>query len=211
MHHMETQSWNTPANAERLERTTAALTANGFLPTVVHTKAEALAYITQLIPPGASVMEGSSRTLDEIGFIDYLKKGEHGWNNIHANILAETDEAKQSQLRKESVLSEYYLRSAHAVTETGELLIVSNTGSQLPHLVYTSKHIILVVGTQKIVSDLPAAFERLNTHIMPLEDARIMQVYGSHTLHAKSLILHKENAYQGRSVHVVLVTEALGY
>jgi L-lactate utilization protein LutC len=208
---METQAWDKVVDDARIEATTTALTANGFLPHVVSTKEDALKLVIDLIPAGSEVMEGSSRTLEEIGFIEYLKKGEHGWNNVHANILAESDKDKQAKLRKESVLSEFYLGSVHGLTETGEMLITSNTGSQLPHLVYTSQNIILVVGAQKISKDMTQAFERLNAYIMPLEDARIMQVYGSHTVHAKSLILHKENTYLGRKVHVVIVKEKLGY
>ena len=36
-------------------------------------------------------MNGSSVTLEQIGFVDYLKAGAHGWNNVHAGIVAEPD------------------------------------------------------------------------------------------------------------------------
>jgi len=51
-------------------------------------------------------MNGSSTTLTEIGFVDYLKEGIHGWDNVHEDILNEKDPAKQAQLRKESVLAD---------------------------------------------------------------------------------------------------------
>jgi len=106
-------------------------------------------------------MNGASRTLEEIGYVDYLKSGTHGWKNLHEEILAEKDPATQALLRKQSVLSDYYLGSAHAVTQTGELVIASNSGSQLPHLAYTSPNIILVVGTHKIVPTLQDALARI--------------------------------------------------
>ena len=69
---------------------------------------------------------------------------------------------KESSLRKQSALSDYYLGSVHALlSETGELVIASNSGSQLPHLVFTSPNIILVVGTQKITSTLDEAIKHL--------------------------------------------------
>src|SRR5207253_2703769 len=123
-----------------------------------------------------------------IGFIDYLKTGEHGWNNLHEAILAEKDPAKQAELRKYSVVSDFYLGSVHALSETGELLIASNTGSQLPHLVFTSSNLILVVGAQKIVPSIDAAFKRLTEIVIPLEDENMKSKYDVGTAQNKSLI-----------------------
>src|SRR4051812_29782136 len=108
------------ADTASVQKTAAALKelSNADV-TVVKTKAEALEKIKILIPKGASVMNGSSRTLDEIGFVEYFKSESHGWNNLHAGILAETDPEKQMLLRKQSVISDYYLGSVHAVAETG--------------------------------------------------------------------------------------------
>ena len=46
---------------------------------VLETKEEALSRIKELIPAGSSVMNGASKTLEQIGFTDYLKSGQHGW------------------------------------------------------------------------------------------------------------------------------------
>jgi len=206
-----TNTFNTLASQESINKTVKSLFANGFQAEVVENKAEALEKIKSLIPKNASVHNGSSTTLKEIGFIDYLKSDTHGWNNLHARILAERDPEKQSKLRRESVFSDYYLGSVHALSETGEMVIASNTGSQLPHLVFTSPNIILVVGTQKITPTLESALQRLEEHVVPLEDKRLMSVYNTHTTHAKTLILHKENSMMGRKITVILVKEKLGF
>lgn len=203
--------FNTVADQETITKTKEALEENNFQAIEVATKEEALAKIQQLIPEGATVMNGASKTLEAIGFIDLLKEKNHPWRNLHDGILEEKDEAKQAQLRKESVLSDFYLGSVHALTQTGELLIASNTGSQLSHLVYTSPNIILVVGTNKIVPTLADAFNRVHAHVIPLEDGRMKEVYGFGTLHAKTLVLHKENPALGRNVTVIIVKENLGF
>ncbi|MEN9328661.1 MAG: hypothetical protein RI947_1469 [Candidatus Parcubacteria bacterium] len=203
--------YTTLASDDTVKRVSDALTAKGFLPQIVKDGAEALETIKTLIPAGASVMNGSSTTLQQIGFIDYLKSDDHKWNNLHANILAEKDPEKQAKLRKESVLSDYYLGSVHALSETGEMIIASNTGSQLPHIVFTSPNIIFVVSTQKITSSLETAFKRLEAHVIPLEDVRMNKAYGMGTTHSKTLILHQENPMMGRKVHVLLVNEKLGF
>src|SRR3989338_4402628 len=134
------------ATKETVSKTAEKLLANNIEVFTVENGAEALAKIKELIPKDASVMNGSSRTLEQMGFVEYLKSGKHGWNNLHATIVAEKDKAKQSALRKQAVLSDYYLGSVHALMETGEFLVASNSGSQLPHVVFTSKNLIFVVG-----------------------------------------------------------------
>lgn len=204
-------SYDKLVSAESVEKTAKALNEHNFSTIVVSSKGEALEKIKSLIPDGVSVMNGSSETLREIGFIDYLKSGEHKWNNLHATVLAEKDPAKQAELRKQSVLSDFYLGSAHAVTETGELVIASNTGSQLPHLAFTSQNIILVVGAQKITKSVEDSFKRIQEHVIPLEDVRMKGVYGFGTMWSKTLILNQENAALGRKFTVIIVNESLGY
>ena len=206
-----TSTFNTLVSQESINQTVQALLANGFQPEVVENKSDALERIKELIPKGASIHNGGSTTLQEIGYIDYLKSNTHGWNNLHANILDESDPEKQSILRRESAFSDYYLGSVHALSETGEMVIASNTGSQLPHLVFTSPNIIFVVGTQKITPTLEKAIRRLEEYVVPLEDDRAMNAYKMHTMNTKTLIMHKENPMMGRNVKVLLVKESLGF
>ena len=199
------------ASGESIEKAQKGLESRRFKPVVVQSGKDALEYIKKAIPKGASVMNGSSVTLEEIGFVDLLKSGQHEWNNLHAAILAEQDQAKRAELRKHSVVSDYYLGSVHALTEGGEMVIASNTGSQQPHLVYTSPNLILVVSTKKIVPTLEAAFKRLEEYVIPLEDEHMKKLYGSGTMHNKTVILHGESVMMKRSVTVLLVNEKLGF
>ena len=178
---------------------------------VLATKEEALSRIKELIPAGSSVMNGSSRTLEQIGFTDYLKAGRHGWDNLHLKVLAEKDPVKQGLLRKQATVSDFYLGSVQALTEEGEMLIVSNTGSQLPGIAFNSPNLIFVVGEQKIVPDLSAAFKRIKEQVIPLENENIQKKYGINTTWAKTLILHRENPMMGRKVKVLIVKENLGF
>lgn len=203
--------YTTLATEESIKGTTKALLEHGYEPTVLENGEEALEKIKSLIPIGASVMNGSSTTLEQIGFIDYLKSDKHKWNNLHAKVLLEKDPDKQKLLRKHSVVSDYYLGSVHAVSETGELIIGSNSGSQIPHLAYTSQNIILVVSTKKITPTLLDALERLEKYVAPLEDERMKRAYGIGTIHSKTLILRRENPKSGRKIQVILVKEDLGF
>lgn len=203
--------YNQLASNESIQATIVELARHNVEATVVDTKADALAKIKELIPAGMSVMNGSSTTLIEIGFMDYLKEGKHGWNNLHEAILAESDPAKQGQLRKESSLSDYYLGSVHALSETGEFVVASNTGSQLPHIVFTSPNLLFVVGAQKIVPTLSEAMKRLEEYVVPLESERSKKAYGVPTTLNKIVIFKGESPMMGRKVKLIIVKESLGF
>ncbi len=204
-------NYDTLASKEVVEKSIDALKARGVEAVSVETGALALEKIKELIPPGASVMNGASATLEGVGFVEYLKAGQHGWKNLHESILAEKDPAKQMVLRKQSALSEYYLGSVHALVETGEMVIASNTGSQLPHIVFTSPNLIFVVSTKKIVPTLSDAMKRLEEHVVPLEDKRSQEAYGAGTAVNKIVIFNGENLMMGRKVQVIFVNEDLGF
>ena len=67
----------------------------------------------------------------------------------------------------------------------------------------------VLVGTQKIVSDLDEAFRRIDEYAFPLEDARAEAEYGVHSGVNKVLIVNRELT-PGRTT-VVFVDEVLGF
>ena len=204
-------NYDTLASDESVAKTIAALKEKNIEAMVVRTKDEALEAAKALIPEGATVMNGASVTLEQIGFVEYLKAGKHGWNNLHDAIVKETDKAVQSQLRRQALLSEYYLGSVHALAETGQFIVASNTGSQLSHIVFSSKNLIFVVSTKKIVPGVTDMYERLEKHVIPLEEVHMQQKYGASTYPSKVVLVNRENPNMGRKVHMILVKEDLGF
>jgi L-lactate utilization protein LutC len=205
-------NYETLATQEQIDSTISNLEKNNIHGISVRSGAEAFEKIKTMIPAGASVMNGASVTLETIGFVDYLQAGQHGWNNLHEGIIAEQDKAKQAALRKQASISDFYLGSVHALSETGEFLVASNTGSQLPHIVFTSQNLIFVVGAHKIVPNLAEGFTRIEEYIVPLEDVHMQQKYGAPgTSLNKIVVFKKENPMSGRNVTVLIVNEKLGY
>jgi L-lactate utilization protein LutB len=202
--------YDTLASKEAVNKVMEVVKHRGINPEFVNTKEEALQRLKKLIPSDAEVMTGSSRTLEEIGFVDLLKSREHPWKNWKDIILAEKDEAKQMELRRKSVSSEYFLGSVHAIAETGEAVIASNSGSQLPSYVYTSKNVIWIVGTQKIVPTLEEATKRVREYVFPLEDAR-MKSLGYPGSNISKLLIFQKEINPGRKITLLLVNEKLGF
>lgn len=195
-----------------VKETIAALKARGVSAELVDTGAEALSRLTQIIPAGAAVMTGASVTLREIGFEDLLKTKSHSWKNLKEEIFAEKDPARQAELRKKATLADYYLGSVHAVTRSGEVLIASATGSQLPAYAFSSPHVVWVVGTQKITKSVDEGITRIREHIMPHEEVRMREMTGGKfgTQLGKLLIFHRESPFVSRVVTLIFVNQKVG-
>ena len=162
--------WDELASSDAVARTMASLKSRNFDVEVLKNRGEAMRRITELIPNGAEIMMGSSNTLSEIGFLDLVKNGREGWRNLKDTLSGVTEPLKRYELRAKSSIAQFYLGSVHAVAETGEVVVASNTGSQLPGYVYKSPTVIWVVGTQKIVPNLDMALRRVWEYCLPLED-----------------------------------------
>ena len=193
-----------------IKKVVEALKARNIHAIVVDTKEQALEEIKKIFPAGGSVMNGSSTTLNEIGFVDYLKEGTHEWNNMHENILDEKDAAKQTRLRKESVLADYFLGSVHAITEAGQLLVASASGSQLPSYAFTSDNVIWVASANKIVPDREAGFKRIEDFVFPLENKRMQGVGYPGSAIGRVLVFERE-IMPNRHLTLILVKEKLGF
>src|SRR5215470_8832328 len=87
-------------------------------------------------------------------------------------------EMQGREMRQLSAAPDWVVGSVHAVTASGSLLVASASGSQLGPIVSGAGHVILVIGGQKIVTDLTAGLRRINEYCFPLEDQRARQAYG---------------------------------
>jgi L-lactate utilization protein LutC len=198
--------------SEQLQRTIAAVKARGIQVELVDTKAAALARLQVLIPAEAVVMTGGSVTLSQIGLDALLISGKHPWRNFKADLLAEKDPVKQSALRLQGTQAEYFLGSVNAISETGELVFASATGSQLPAYAFTSRNVIWVAGVQKIVPTVDEALRRVREYVLPLEDQRQRNAGNKNgTFIGRILILEREPAYLRRNLTLILVNEVLGF
>lgn len=192
----------------RVQRTAEALEANNFRVLRAGNAAEARLRVLELLPAGAEVYQGASRTLDELGIAGEIENSGR-FVAVRPRVWGMDRATQADEIRQLTAAPEYMLGSVHAVTEGGVLVAVSAGGSQLGPYVSGAGHLVLVVGTQKIVADLDEAMQRINEYVFPLEDARALAAYGVHSSINKVLILNREWA-PGR-VTVVLVDEALGF
>jgi L-lactate utilization protein LutC len=199
--------WDELADPAAVERTIGALKSRGFEAELVRDAAAALEAVKRIIPAHARVMT-SGTTQEQIGLMDLLKSERSPWANMKGEILAEKDRARQMELRHAAVYAQYFVGSVQAVTEEGELIAGSATGSQLAAYAYGAENVILVVGTQKVTRNLDEGLRRLREHSTPMEDRRMKGVGAPGTVLSKTLIIERQTRPK---VHVVLVNEVLGF
>jgi L-lactate utilization protein LutC len=200
--------FGTVADDDRVRRTAAALEANGITVLRATNAAEARHTVLGLIPAGSQVHHGASQTLEATGIADELEKSGR-YDPLRPKIWSMDRATQADEIRRLSAAPDVMLGSVHAVTESGSLLAASNSGSQLGPYASGAGRLILVVGTQKIVSDLDEGLTRINEYAFPLEDARAQAAYGIHSGVNKVLIINRE-IVPGR-ITVVFVDEVLGF
>jgi hypothetical protein len=113
------------------------------------------------------------------------------------------------EMRKAGVGPDWFVNSAHAVTEDGTIVVASNTGSQLAPLSFGAGEVILAIGSQKLVPDLASAFRRIEEHILPLENGRMQGLYGIDSEIKKVMIIYKE--FRPGRFTIVLIKEPVGF
>ena len=195
------------AGVDPVERVAAALRSHNIEAIVVDTGAEARAVVLGMIPDGAEVYSGKSKTLEDVGLFSELV--ESGRYDALRPRLFKMDRATQGrEMRKLTAAPDYMLGSVAAVTEDGALVSASGTGSQLGPYAAGAGRVILVIGSQKIVQDLDAALARIRDVAFPYENAQVRARMGVDTILAKVLVMFAE--WQPGRTTVVLVREPVG-
>jgi len=196
-----------PAPAAAVGRLAANLQARNYEVVVVQTGAEAKAEVLKRIPDGIQVHSGKSKTLEDIGLFDTLMASDE-YDFVRKQTLKMDRNTQAREMVKLGATPDLMINSVQAITEAGQMVVVSASGSQIGAISAGGEKLILVVGSQKIVPDLDAAFQRIQEHVFPYEDARLMEILGIHTAWTRTLILERD-FYPGRTT-VILVRDPVG-
>ena len=134
-----------------------------------HTAQEAVEKITGMIPEGSSVTWGGSMTIRDMGLTRALhnKEGLDLWDRG----LAPDREAAQEIYRR-AFYAGYYLSSVNAMSEDGEIVNIDGNGNRVAAITFGPKHVILVVGINKVAQNLEAAISRARSLAAPVNMMR---------------------------------------
>ncbi len=196
------------ATDEQIERTAKALESNNIHTLIAENEEEAKRMFFELVPEGAEVFLGASVTLETLGIKDEIDQSGK-FNALRPKMFAMDRATQGREIRKLGGAPDYAAGSVHAVTEDGQVLIASNTGSQLGPYASGAGQVIWVVGTQKLVKDLDEGFKRIYEYTLPLEEVHMQELYQMGTGVNKILIVNKE--IRPNRITMIIVKEEIGY
>ena len=120
------------------------------------TAAEAVEKVSTLIPDGSSVTWGGSMTIREIGLTEALHTRK--LRVLDRDRAANSDEVQR--IYREAFSADYYLSSANAISEDGVLVNIDGNGNRVAAITFGPKHVIFVVGLNKVTQDVASALAR---------------------------------------------------
>jgi len=196
------------ASDEQIERTRKALEANGIHALLAQNGEEAKRMFFELVPDGSEVFLGASVTLEQLGIKDIIDKSGR-FDSLRPKIFAMNRETQGREIRKLGGAPDYAAGSVHAVTEDGQVMIASKTGSQIGAYASGAGKVIWVVGAQKLVKDLGAGVRRIYEYCVPREEAHMQELHHTGTAPNKILIVNGE--FRPDRTTMIIVKEDLGF
>jgi len=206
---------------KRLSEVKKALEDNNFEVFVADNAADASKIVEEEILPGISaktVSWGGSMTFIATGLYNSIK------DNPNMEILdtfnkSLSGEAK-IELRRRSLLVDLFITGTNAITEMGQLVNLDMIGNRIGGITFGPKHVVILVGRNKIVSDLEDAMYRIKNYVAPANSMRLDMktpcVKTSHCEECKSpdricntWTITEKSFPKGR-LKVVLINEDLG-
>lgn len=132
-------------------------------------KEEAVKKILEIVPREATVGISGSVTLEQLAVVRELES--YG-NKVFSPYKPGISREENMAIRKQGTLADYYLASANAVSESGELVFFSGYGNRTAGIAY-AKNALIVCGINKIAPDLAAALKRAREYATPLNCKRL--------------------------------------
>jgi hypothetical protein len=197
----------TPASETELEAVAARLRERNFEVVILQSSTDVKAAVLERIPAGATVHSGKSKTLEDAGLFKELMESER-YDFIRRRTSKLDRKTQGDEIRRLGAAPDFMLGSVQAVTESGQLVVASASGSQIGPYASGAGKLILVIGSQKIVPDLDTALRRINEYVFPYEDARLRETLGVGTKLTRWLVI-EHDYYAGRTT-IILVKEPTG-
>ncbi|MBC7321319.1 lactate utilization protein [bacterium] len=153
-----------------IERVVENLKKRGFDAFWSSTKEEAKNRLLEIIPQNAKVGIGGSVTIRELGIIEELEN--RGNTVIHHWKTGLTPE-EDFQIRSDELTADIFLSSTNALTVDGIIVNTDGVGNRVAGMIFGPKHVILVVGINKIVKDIDDAIWRIKNVATPMNAHRL--------------------------------------
>ena len=158
----------------RLNEVKVALESNNFEVFLAENLSKAKEIVEKEILPKVSpksISWGGSMTFASTGLYETLK------DNAAFEILDTYDKSISSdemvERRRQALLVDLFITGTNAITETGLLVNLDMIGNRVCAITFGAKNVIILVGRNKLVTDLDEAMFRIKNYVAPANAMRL--------------------------------------
>ena len=131
-----------------IKKTRKALEANGFRTEYLENRSKVNEYLASVMEAGSSCAVGGSVSLFECDVFSLLRSGRYEFYDRYE------DGVDIKEIYRKSFSVDYYLASANAITENGELIFIDGRGNRVAAIAYGPDNVILIVSVNKICKNI---------------------------------------------------------
>lgn len=212
------EAMTTKRNQLRAQQLIQALKQRNMEASYAATKEEALEQALAWVPEGSCIGWGGSVSIDAIGLKDAVRQG--NYRVIDRDTAANAEE-QEAMYRRILADCDYFLTSTNAISQDGVLVNIDGTANRLAAMCYGPRHVLYIVGMNKVVATAEDALHRARNEAAPINAMR----FGLKTPCSKTgccydckspdtvccqILFTRFNHTPGR-VKVILVEDSLGY
>jgi L-lactate utilization protein LutB len=158
----------------RLAEVKHVLEENNFEVHIADNKTEAKNIVLNTIIPAVnpeSISWGGSVTITDSGLYDELK------NSEAFKILDTYDKTvpreEMLERRRQALLVDLFITGTNAVTDNGKLVNLDMIGNRVGALTFGPKHVVILVGRNKLVAEVDDALVRIKNYAAPANTVRL--------------------------------------
>lgn len=159
----------------RLEEVKTALEKNNFEAFIATDTDATKKLVENEIIPGMkpkSISWGGSKTFMATGIYDSLRKSQV-YEIIDTYDRKRFTPEEVAERRRQALLTDLFITGTNAVTESGHLVNLDMIGNRVGAITYGPKNVLILVGRNKIVSDLEDAMYRIKNYAAPVNAMRL--------------------------------------
>ena len=198
-------------------RVAAALSRRNMGAFYCPTAIEGVQKVLELIAPEDVVSWGGAMTADEMNLKELLRR--RGQPVIDRDTAATP--AERQELMRKALTCDTFLMSSNAISEDGQLVNIDGNSNRVACLSFGPKHVIVLVGMNKIVKDTEEGLKRVRTMACPPNAARLHTGTPCETVGICGMchepgcmccntVITRHNRHAGR-IKVILIAEDLGF
>ncbi len=194
------------------------LNRNNIAANFVNSREELPGLLKNLIPVGSTIGCGDSVTLEETGIFEWLRNEEYCFYDKFVPGLTKEQKRK---IYLDNFSADFFISGTNAVTMNGEIFNIDGNGSRVAPMLYGPKQVIIVIGSNKITSDIDSAIKRTRQIAAPLDAKRLGKNTPCTSLVRCIDCKHKERIcndfvlitgqFIKDRIRVIIINEKLGY